>query len=81
MEKNIQNADTFAHKLRLALIKVINHKLELVRKEQRKRKEIVKSQKTETMTTRRQKARRGISLSSEEEKNYESDTEDETDPN
>ena len=32
------------------------------------------------MATRRQKARKGISLSSEKEENYESDTRDKTDP-
>ncbi len=32
------------------------------------------------MATKRQKARGGISLSSEEKENYESDTGDETDP-
>ncbi len=36
-------------------------------------------QKTEAMLAKRQRARGRISLSSEEEKNYKSDTRDETD--
>ncbi len=41
---------------------------------------MIEWQKTKAMAAKHQKARRGISLSSEEEKNYESDTKDETDP-
>ena len=41
---------------------------------------MVESQKTEAMVARCQRARGGINLSSEEEKNYESDTRDETNP-
>ena len=40
----------------------------------------MKRQKTEAMAAKCQKARRGISLSSEREENYKSDTKDETDP-
>ena len=41
---------------------------------------MVKKRKTEAMAVRRQRARGGISLSSEEEDNYESDIGDETNP-
>ena len=41
---------------------------------------MMKKRKTETMAARRQRARGGISLSNEEEKNYKSDTENETNP-
>ena len=36
--------------------------------------------KTKAMAARRQKAKRGISLSNEEKENYESDTGEKTDP-
>lgn len=57
-----------------------NHKLEVAREERRKREEMVERRKTEAMAAKRQRARGGISLSSEEGGNYESDTGDETDP-
>ena len=41
---------------------------------------MVEKEKTKAMAARRQKAKRGISLSNEEEENYENDTGDETDP-
>ena len=41
---------------------------------------MVKRWKIEAMIAKRQRIRGGISLSIEEEKNYESDTRDETDP-
>ncbi len=41
---------------------------------------MVERRKTEAMAAKRRRARGGISLSSEEEENYESDTGDETDP-
>ena len=42
---------------------------------------MIEKRKTEAMAARRQKAKRGISFSSEEEENYERDIRDETDPN
>ena len=42
---------------------------------------MIERQKIEAMVARRQRAKGGISLSSEEEENYESDTRDETNPN
>ena len=81
MEKDIQNANAVACKLGSALIKVINYRLKVVRKEQRKIKEIVERQKTEIMAAKCQRARGGISSSNKDKKNYESDIGDETDPN
>ncbi len=80
MEKGIRNADAVARKLGPALTRATNQRLEITRKERRKREEIVEKWKTEAMAAKRRRARRGISLYSEEEKNYENDTGDETDP-
>lgn len=41
---------------------------------------MVKRRKIEAMTAKRQRARRGIDLSSEENQNYESDTGDKMNP-
>ena len=41
---------------------------------------MVERRKTEAIASRYQRAKGGISLSSKEKKNYESNTEDETDP-
>ena len=81
MEQGIRNADAIARKLRPASIKATNQRLEVARKERTKRVEIMEKQKTEAMTAKCRRARGGISLSNEEEKNYESDTRDKTDPN
>ena len=79
MENGVQNTDAVAHKLRLASIRVSNHKLEVAKEERRKRQEMVERQKTEVMTAKHCRDRGGISLSIEEEGNYESDTRDDTD--
>ncbi len=79
MEKGIRNADAVVRKLGPALTRAINQRLEVAREERRKREEMVERRKTEAIAAKRQRARGGISLSSEEEENYESDTEDETD--
>ena len=41
---------------------------------------MIERRKTKAMTTRCQRAKGGISLSSKKEENYESDTKDEIDP-
>lgn len=47
----------------------------------RKKKEIVEKRKAKTIAAKRCRESRGISLSSEEEENYDSDTaDDDTDP-
>ena len=55
------------------MIKAINHKLEIAKKEKRKKK-IIEKEKTETIVAKRHKNRREISLSSEKGENYDSDT-------
>lgn len=63
------------------MTRVINYRLEVASKEKQKMKKIVERQKTEAMVAKHWKVRRGISLSNEEEKSYESDTGDEIDSN
>lgn len=48
-----KNANTVACKLRLALTKAFNHKLEVVSEKMRKKEEIVENQKTKTITMKR----------------------------
>ena len=78
--KSIRNADAVACKLRPVLTRATNHRLEVARKKQPKREKIVERQKTEAMAAKHGKDRRRISLSSGEEGNHESDTEDDTHP-
>ena len=80
MEKGIQNIDVVVHKVWLTLIKATNHKWEVAREKQQKRKEMVEKRKIKAMVVRRQRVRGGISLSSEKKENYESDTRQKTDP-
>ena len=79
MEKDTQNANVIACKLRPALIKVTNHRLEDAKQEQQKREKIVKRRKAKASAAKRLKARGRISLSSAKEGNYESNTKDDTD--
>ncbi len=62
------------------MIRATNQRLEVAREKRRKKEEMVERRKTEGIATKRQRARRGISLSRKEKENYESDTGDETDP-
>lgn len=80
MEKSIQNANAVARKIGPALIRWTNHRLEDARKEKQKREEIVERWKAKAMATKCRRTRGGISSSSTEEGNYESDTKDDTDP-
>ena len=79
MKKGIRNVDAVARKLKIDLTKVINYRLELAKEKVQKREEMVERQRIKTMAIKRQKARREISLFSEDEKKYESDTKDKTD--
>ena len=79
MKKSIRNANAVARKLGPALIKATNHKLKVAREEYQKKKEMIEKRKIKAMAARRQRARRGISLSNEEEENYEKNTGDKTD--
>ncbi len=81
IEKGIRTADAVAHKLGPASTRVTNQRLEVAREDRRKKEEMVERRKTEAMATKCRRTRGGISLSNEEEENYESDTGDETDPN
>ena len=80
MKKGIQNADAVARKLEPVSTRASNHKLEFVKKKRRKREKMVERRKTEAIATKRYRDRGGISLSNEEERNYESNTRDDTDP-
>lgn len=68
MIKDIRNADAVASKLGLALIRIINYRLEKAKKEKQKR------EKVEAMAVKYCRASVRISSSSAEEENYESDT-------
>ncbi len=80
IEKNIRNVDAVACKLGLASTKATNQRLEVAREERQTKEEIVERQKTKTMAIKCRRARGGISLSSEEEENDETETGDEIDP-
>ena len=80
IEKSTQNTDVIAYKFRPALIRATNHKLKDAKKEKQKTEEIVERRKTEVLAAKHCRARKGISLSSTENGNYENDIEDDTDP-
>lgn len=80
MTKSIKNVNAVTSKLKLALTRTTNHKLEMAQKKQRKGEEMVERWKGEAMAAKCCKDKRGFSLSSGEEKNHESDTENDTDP-
>ncbi len=78
MEKDIRNVDAIARKLRPVLTKVTNQRLEIAKEEKQKREEIMEKWKAKIMIAKYQKARRGITLSSN--KKDENDTGNETNP-
>ncbi len=80
MEKSIRNASIVVCKLGLVSIRATNQRLEVAREERRKKEKMIERRKTKAMAAKYQRARRGISSLSEEEKNYESDIGDEMDP-
>ncbi len=80
MEKGIRNVDAVARKLGPALTRATNQRLEVAREERQKREKMVERRKIKAMAAKQRRASGGISLSSEEGENYESDTRDETDP-
>ena len=67
MEKNIRNANVVICQLGLALIKAINHRLEVAREEAQKKKEIVERQRIKAIIVKCRRVREGIRSSSEEE--------------
>ncbi len=77
MKKDLRNAEIVTQKLGLILTRAINQRLEVTGEERQKKEEMVERWKTEARAAKRQRARGGMNLSSEEEENYESDTGDE----
>lgn len=63
------------------MTKVTNHRLEFDREEKRKNEKMIEKRKIEAIATKHCRNKREISLSSEKEESYESDTGDDTNPN
>ena len=70
IEKVIKNTDLVARKLGPALTRATNERVEVAKKKRRKREKMIERLKIEAMDARRQRAKRGISLSSKKEENY-----------
>ena len=66
-------------KYRLALIKAINLKLKVAKKEVHKKQELVERRKAEAIVAKQQKEKEGIRSFNEDDNNYYSDIND-TDP-
>lgn len=79
MKKDIKDMDTFAYRIRPALTKAINDKLEVVRERKWKREEIMEKRKAKAIAAKQCKARGEISLSNR--KKNESDIGDDMDLN
>lgn len=79
MEKSKKNTYAVACKLRRALIRVTNHRLEVLREKKRKSKEIVKRQKTKAIAIKHQRPRQEISIFSDKKGNDKNDIRDEID--
>lgn len=60
IEKNLQNIDIILSKIRLALIRAINYRIDNARKKKQKREQIIKRQKAEAMAAKHCKARRKL---------------------
>ena len=70
MEKDVQNTNAVAHKLKPASTKVIN----LRREEAKKKQEVVDRQKAKAMIKKQWKDREKNSLSIKDDRYYDSDT-------
>lgn len=79
MSKNIRNANKVTSKLRPALIKATNYRLEVARDKERNRKKMIKRQKTEVIAAKHFSNRREIRLFNGKKENYEGDIGDDTD--
>ncbi len=79
MKKDRKNLNVVTCKLEPALTRGTNPRLEVSREERQKREKMVERRKIEAMVAKYQKSKERISLSSKEEKNYESNTRDKTD--
>lgn len=69
-----------AYMLEPALIKITNYRLKVAKKKYGKREKIIKRQKIKIITAKRHRNRKGINLFGREEKNYKSETIDDTNP-
>lgn len=76
LEKNVQNVVAVSRKLRPALKRASNYRLEVAKKKRQKKEKIVEKRKIKTITKKYCRGRREISLSSKEKKNDKSDTRD-----
>ena len=81
IKRVIQNANAIVRKLRPALIRASNDKLEVAWEKKQKTKEMIKRWKTKAIAAKYCRDRRGISLFSKEERNYESEIGDDTNLN
>lgn len=81
IEIGIRNANVVIYKLELASTRATNQGLKIAKEERRKREEMVKRRKTEIMVTKCPRTKEGISLSSKEKGNYESNTKNKTNQN
>ena len=79
MIKGVQNLDTVACKLRHALTKASNYRLDVAKERTQKREKIVEKWKTKAIAIKRHRDRGGISLSSKKKENYKSNIKDNTD--
>ena len=78
MEIKIKNTDIVARKLGPALTRATNDRLKVAREERQKKKEMIEMRKVKAISTKWNRAIGEISLSSEKED--ESDTKDNIDP-
>lgn len=70
IKKSIRNTNAIAYILKLALIRVINNRLEVAKEERQKKEKIKKKQKTEAMAAKRYKVRKEMSsFSKKKDKN------------
>ena len=77
MDKGIRNRDAIARKLGLVLTKSTNQSLEVASEKKQKKEKMVERRKTKAMVIKRQRAKRGLSLSNEEKEDFKSDNGDE----
>ena len=74
--KGIRNVNAVAHKLRPALIKATNLRLEVAKEEVQKKHKVVERRKVKAAAAKKQRDRRGISSFNEDDDNYYNDTDD-----
>lgn len=81
MDKGKKNANAIVCKLRSALIRVTNHRLEVASGKRQKKEEIEEKRKIKAITTKQKRAKEGINLFSEKKESYKSNTKDKIDLN